>query len=100
MPRKPVRDWITTEEAAAYIGVTAARFRGYLELAIQRELLPNSAKAGKTWLHYIGDVKKLKEAREKNFVPMRRRKRAQAQIKPAAKIPFSGDESQSDTDDD
>lgn len=62
MPRKPVRDWLTTEEAAAFIGVSIQRFRDFMTPAI----LPHSEPLTRGWLHYKGDLEKLKAEREKN----------------------------------
>lgn len=64
MPRKPVRDWITSEEAAIMLGITGARFRDYLVEQVRRVYLPNSVLVTRTWLHYIGDVQRLKAYRD------------------------------------
>lgn len=83
MPRKPVRDWITSEEAALYLGITGARFRDYLVDESRAKFLPHSELITRTWLHYIGDVKKLKEYRE-TYPKKRNRKKPQ---KPREKSP-------------
>ena len=76
MPRKPVRDWITSEEAAGVLGITGARFRDYLVKEVREKYLPNSVLITRTWLHYAGDVKKLKEIRE-NYPPRHRPRKVQ-----------------------
>lgn len=96
MPRRPIRDWITSEEAAAILGVTPSRFRNYLEHAVREQLLPNSVQISKTWLHYKRDVEKLKEAREAK-TPRHRIYRRAAQ---PVKDPFSGNETPTNTDSD
>ncbi len=62
MPRRPVRDWYTTEEAAAFLGVSVARFRDF----IAQRIFPHSEYVATCWLHYKGDLEKLKAEREKN----------------------------------
>ena len=93
MPRKPVRDWITSEEAAAILGVTPSRFRNYLENAVREQLLPNSVQISKTWLHYKRDVEKLKAAREAKQPRHRIYRRAVQTVKD----PFSGNETPANT---
>lgn len=63
MARKPERDWILSEEAADILGITGARFRDYLIPEVREKYLSNSVLIGRTWLHYIGDVEKLKAYR-------------------------------------
>jgi len=70
MPRKPVRDWITTDEGAAFLGLSVSRFRDF----IGGEFLPHSEMTANGWLHYLGDLEKLKEYREKNPPPKGRQK--------------------------
>lgn len=62
MPRRPVRDWLTTEEAAAFIGVSINRFRDFMN----PQILPHSEELTRGWLHYKGDLEKLKAERERN----------------------------------
>ena len=63
MGRKAVRDWITNEEAAAILGISRHYFfKNYC----QRLPLLNSQCVGHVWLHYLPDVLKLKERREKD----------------------------------
>lgn len=71
MPRKPVRDWITSEEAASLLEISGARFRDFLVQEVRERYLPNSVLVTRTWLHYIGDVKRLKQLRE-NYPPRSR----------------------------
>lgn len=96
MPRKPVRDWITSEEAAALLGVTPSRFRNYLENAVREQLLPNSVQISRTWLHYKRDVERLKAAREAK----QPRHRIFRVSRPKAKKPLSGEKTQSNADND
>ena len=62
MPRRPVRDWYSTEEAAQFIGVSVQRFRDFMT----PQILPHSEQLPSGWLHYLGDLEKLKREREKN----------------------------------
>lgn len=62
MPRRPIRDWYTTEEAARFLGVSVARFRDF----IAQRIFPHSEYVATCWLHYKGDLEKLKAEREKN----------------------------------
>lgn len=62
MPRKPVRDWLTTDEGAEFLGLSVSRFRDF----INEKYLPHSEMTANGWLHYLGDLEKLKEYREKN----------------------------------
>ncbi len=66
MARAPERNWILTEEAAALLGVTSGRMRQILSPESQKILLPHSVLVRNIWLHYVGDVMKLKAAREKD----------------------------------
>lgn len=62
MPRRPIRDWLSTDEAAAFIGVSVQRFRDFMVPYI----LPHSELLPMGWLHYKGDLEKLKAEREAN----------------------------------
>jgi len=65
MPKKYARDWITSEEAAAILGISRARFRDYVVEEVREKHLPNSVLITHTWLHHIKDVERLKKFREK-----------------------------------
>ena len=66
MPRIPERNWLLTDEVADLLGVSSARIRQMLAPETQRILFPHSVLIRKIWLHYKGDVMKLKELYEKN----------------------------------
>ena len=70
MPRKPNRDWLTTDEGAEFLGLSVSRFRDF----INERILPHSEMTANGWLHYLGDLEKLKEYREKNPPPKGRKK--------------------------
>ncbi len=72
MARKAVRDWITNEEAAAILGISRHFF---FTTYCQRLPLPNSQHVGNIWLHYLPDVVKLKERREKDPNILKHRKK-------------------------
>lgn len=61
MPRKPVRDWITTKEAAEYLGLTSISVRQYL----LRNKFPNAQHTGWAWSIPIADVKHFEQERIK-----------------------------------
>lgn len=62
MPRKPVRDWLTTKEAAAYMGFSVA----YLTYMARNGILPNSDLTDLGWLHLMSDLEKLAAERKAN----------------------------------
>lgn len=55
MPRKPVRDWLTTKEAAAYMGLSES----YLTILARNGTLPNSDRTDLGWLYLISDLDRL-----------------------------------------
>jgi len=65
MAKSYTRDWITSDEAAAVLGISAARFRTYLIQEVREKHLPNSVLIGRIWLHHINDVERLKRTRAK-----------------------------------
>ena len=79
MPRRPVRDWLTTEEAADFLGISISYMRTFLN----SPSLPHSEMIPQGWLHYKGDLEKLKAEREKNPPRPGRPKR----IRPPSKNP-------------
>ncbi len=62
MPRKPLRDWLTTDEAAQLLKISVP----FMRVLIRTNKFPHSELIGRTWLHYRGDVEKLKAEREKH----------------------------------
>lgn len=73
-PKEPVRDWITTEEAAEILEVTPVRFRQFMNDTIRPSILPHSVLVTRTWLHYIRDVEKLKAARDNGYRIQRKKR--------------------------
>ena len=76
MAKTPVRDWLTTEEAAQILGVSPMRIRQLMDDNIRPSVLPNSILVTRTWLHYRGDVERLKVRREKELAQKELEKKA------------------------
>lgn len=65
MAKKYTRDWILSEEAAVVLGIGRSRFSVYLVPELREKYLPNSVLVGRTWIHHINDVERLKRIRAK-----------------------------------
>lgn len=52
--------WMSTTEAAKYLGVVPSQVRTY----ISKKVLPSKMEGGRRWV-YLDDVKRLKEERSK-----------------------------------
>lgn len=63
LARKAVRDWITNEEAGKILGISRQHF--FKTYCLRNKLL-NSVCVGHVWLHYLPDVLKVKEKRDKD----------------------------------
>lgn len=63
MAKKAKRDWITNEEAAQMLGISRDYF---FKMYCQRFPPLNSVCVGRVWLHYLPDVLKVKEKRDKD----------------------------------
>ena len=72
MAKRAQRDWITNEEAAQLLGISRDHF---FKTYCQRFPPLNSVCVGRVWLHYLPDILKVKERRDKDPAILKHRKK-------------------------
>lgn len=81
MPQKPARNWIVSREAAEIIGISLQTLGRYTK----EGMFPNACLVYGTWLYWIGDVLRARNARNSNPPKIGRRHAVKPTVAPRMK---------------